>query len=45
MDLGQIDENVEVLDTTKGFGLVYDLLAVYGFSQTTIERVEKSQGR
>ncbi len=45
MDLGQNDENVEVLDTTKGFGLVYDLLAAYGFSQTKIERLEKGRGR
>ncbi len=31
MDLGQIEENVEALDTAKGFDFVYDLLTAYGF--------------
>ncbi len=45
MDLGQNDENVEVLNTTKSFALVYDLLAAYGFLQAKIERLEKGRGR
>ncbi len=41
MDLGQIEENVEALDTAKGFGFVYDLLAAYGFPKATIARLKK----
>ena len=41
MDLGQIEENVEALDTAKGFDLVYDLLAAYGFPKATIARLKK----
>ncbi len=41
MDLGQIEENVEALDTAKGFDFVYDLLAAYGFPKATIARLKK----
>ncbi len=41
MDLGQIEENVEALDTSKGFDFVYDLLAAYGFPKATLARLKK----
>ncbi len=41
MDLGQIEENVEALDTSKGFDFVYDLLTAYGFPKATIARLKK----
>lgn len=41
MDLATIEANVENLDTSQGFDLIYDLLEAYGMPKATIARLRK----
>lgn len=41
MDLATIESNVEDLDTSQGFDLIYALLAAYGMPKATIARLRK----
>ncbi len=39
MNLGEIEQSVEELDTSQGFDLIYDLLRAYGHPKASISRL------
>ncbi len=39
MNLTEIEENVEQVDTGQGFGMIYDLLRAYGIPKSSISRL------
>ncbi len=39
MNLTEIEENVELVDTDQGFGMIYDLLRAYGIPKASISRL------
>ena len=41
MDLATIEQNVGELDVTRGFDLIFDLLAAYGMPKASITRLRK----
>ena len=41
MNLAEIERNVDELDLSVGFGLLYDLLLAYGLPKASITRLQK----
>lgn len=41
MNLAEIEERVERLDTGQGYGLIYSLLLAYGFPKASIARLQR----